>query len=118
MSAWMGIGGLAKDLSDVEGDRAAGRRTLPLLWGERRAKSAIAVAAVTVGGSFLAAALTVAPALVPAAALVLAGSAALAAVSVGRWSTGDRGAQRRPYRLFMLTQYSAHLAVLAEVVLR
>ncbi|WP_196467646.1 UbiA family prenyltransferase [Planomonospora sp. ID91781] len=118
MSAWMGIGGLAKDLSDVAGDRAAGRHTLPLLWGERRAKLAIAAAAVAVGGSFLAAALAVAPVLVPAAALVLAGSAALAAVSLGRWSTGDRRAQRRPYRLFMLTQYSAHLTVLAEVVIR
>ncbi|MFC4061528.1 UbiA family prenyltransferase [Planomonospora corallina] len=117
MSAWMGIGGLAKDLSDVAGDRAAGRRTLPLVWGERRARVAIAGAAVAVGASFCSAALAVAPALLPAAVPVLAGGAVLAAVSLGRWSEGDRAARRRPYRVFMLTQYSAHLTVLSEVVL-
>ncbi|MFC7648937.1 UbiA family prenyltransferase [Streptosporangium lutulentum] len=94
MSAWMGIGGLAKDLSDVAGDRAAGRHTLPLLWGERRAKLAIATAATAVGAAFFLAALTVAPGLLFVAGLVLTGSVVLAVVALGRWSKGDRVAQR------------------------
>ncbi|MDP9850008.1 UbiA family prenyltransferase [Streptosporangium lutulentum] len=118
MSAWMGIGGLAKDLSDVAGDRAAGRHTLPLLWGERRAKLAIATAATAVGAAFFLAALTVAPGLLFVAGLVLTGSVVLAVVALGRWSKGDRVAQRRPYRIFMITQYSGHLSVLSELVIR
>lgn len=117
MSAWMGIGGLAKDLSDVAGDEAAGRLTLPLLWGERRAKLAIATAATAVGVAFLSAALTFAPDLLLAAVLVLAGSLSLAVVALGPWSEGNRVAQRRPYRIFMMTQYSTHLTVMSQLAL-
>ncbi|WP_283138069.1 UbiA family prenyltransferase [Rhizohabitans arisaemae] len=116
MSAWMGIGGLAKDLSDIEGDRDAGRRTLPLIWGDRGAKIVVGLGAGAVGVAFVTGALICAPGLLGAACLVLAGGLGLAVSALGRWSVGNRSRRRLPYRVFMITQYSTHLLVLTDLV--
>ncbi|HLU95979.1 MAG TPA: UbiA family prenyltransferase [Thermobifida alba] len=117
MSAWMGVGGLAKDLSDVVGDRRAGRRTLPVLRGERTARAAVTVAASAVAAGFLAGALAFAPVLLAAAAATLAGATALGVAALGPWSRAGLATPRLPYRIFMVTQYSVHALALAVLLL-
>ncbi|MDO8145898.1 MULTISPECIES: UbiA family prenyltransferase [unclassified Isoptericola] len=106
MALWMGVGSMLKDLTDVEGDRAARRATLAVLRGPAltaglAAGAAVLVTAVMVGaatglsasGEFLH---------VPAVALVL-GTATLCV-------TCAKVALRTawPYRIFMYTQFAAH----------
>ena len=111
MSVWMGLGGATKDLSDVEGDRLAGRRTLPVLLGAARARAIMAVAASLVGWTFLAVSACWSPHLLPAATAVCAGSIVLSVLALTSLSNGDRAARRRPYRAFMMTQYAAHVTL-------
>jgi 4-hydroxybenzoate polyprenyltransferase len=113
MSMWMGLGGATKDLSDTKGDRLAGRRTLPVLLGERRARIAMVIGASLVGGSFLTFSVAWMSWLLLAAAVACAGSAALAVVALTPLGDGDRCAKRRPYRVFMVTQYLTHLTLFA-----
>jgi 4-hydroxybenzoate polyprenyltransferase len=112
MSTWMGTVGSTKDLSDVKGDRAAGRRTPPLVFGEGRARAVIAGLAGAVGCSFLALAVIWNEELLPAAAVVCAGAAVIAAAVLTAFSQGDKVRRRRPYRIFMITQYGAHAVIL------
>jgi 4-hydroxybenzoate polyprenyltransferase len=112
MSLWMGFGGSTKDLSDAEGDRVAGRRTWPVILGERNARLAMAVSALAVGCGFFVAALCAAPGLIGPGVVVLAGSVALATTATTPLSKGSRSVRRRPYRVFMMTQYVAHLTLL------
>jgi hypothetical protein len=49
--------------------------------------------------------------LIPAFVLAL-GAIAVAVVTLGPWSRGDKSRRRRAYRAFMLTQYAANLAVI------
>lgn len=115
MSLWMALAGTTKDLSDVEGDRLAGRRTLPVLFGDRIARRIMALLTLGVAGWALASALWWAPELL-AAVVVLASGAVTVAVSVLQApSTTDRRRQRRPYRLFMLSQLATHVVVLAGI---
>jgi 4-hydroxybenzoate polyprenyltransferase len=118
MSAWMGLGGSTKDLSDVEGDRTAGRRTWPIVLGERWSRVSMAISALAVGCGFCVAAATVAPDLITPGAVVLAGSAVLIAMLVTPLSHGTRSTRRRPYRVFMVTQYTAHLTFLGRFALQ
>lgn len=114
MSLWMGLVGQTKDLSDVPGDKRAGRRTGPVAWGEDAARLVLSGVAVSLGGTYVVAATFLAPDLIWSAAVVACGSLAVAALALGGWSRWDaRSARRRPYRAFMMTQYLAHLAVLA-----
>jgi len=113
MALWAGLVGQAKDLSDVEGDRQAGRKSLPVARGERAARRAVSGAALAVAAGFLVAAgLLPGGGLVVAAVVLAAGAGAVAALALGPWGRGDRVRCRRPYRAFMLAQYGAHLAVL------
>jgi 4-hydroxybenzoate polyprenyltransferase len=117
MSAWMAlVGAQAKDLSDIDGDRAAGRRTLAVRRGEGRARRMVAVNALVVGAVFLGLALTAAPQLRWPGLVVLAGAGLLAGSVLSGHSRGDRDRRRRPYRIFMVTQYAAHAAVFAGLV--
>jgi 4-hydroxybenzoate polyprenyltransferase len=113
MSGWMGLVGVpAKDLGDVEGDRAAGRRTVPVILGERRARAVIATAAITVAAaSVVAGPLLTTSLIVPTAALS-GGGLAVAIVSASPLSRGDRRNRRLPYRAFMITQFAVHLSLL------
>lgn len=112
MSFWMGLVGWTKDLSDVEGDRVAGRRTLPVLLGERRARTLMAVVVTVVGWGFLAAAGAASPHLQPAAAVVCCGSVVVAVLLLAPVRRPGRAVRRRPYRAFMITQYAAHVTLL------
>jgi 4-hydroxybenzoate polyprenyltransferase len=116
MSTWMGLGGSTKDLSDVEGDQLAGRRTLPVLLGERRARVVNALASAAVGWPFVACCVLWSSWLLPAALVVCAGSAVLAALALTSLGDGDRHRKRRPYRAFMTTQYLAHLTLLVLLI--
>jgi 4-hydroxybenzoate polyprenyltransferase len=116
MSLWMGFGGATKDLSDVAGDRLAGRRTLPVVLGDRAARIAMAIGASAVGWGFLLAALRWAPSVAPVGFVVCAGSVALALVVSSNASRGERFRRRRPYRTFMITQYTAHLTLLVSLI--
>src|SRR5271165_4150753 len=113
MSLWMGLAGNTKDLSHVLGDRAAGRRTLPVLLGDCAARWVIAGMALALGTAVVALAVTEARALLPTAGILLAGAATVAA-SLGSPRPGRlAGALRHPYRMFMMTQYAAHAMMLA-----
>ncbi|MEO3786727.1 UbiA family prenyltransferase [Actinocorallia sp. B10E7] len=113
LSAWMGgVGALTKDYSDIAGDAEAGRRTLAVVFGRRRAGLVGAASALLVAGSFLAASLaweltaTTFPAF-----LMLGGAAILAALAPGG---GSAVTDRLPYRVFMWTQYAVTISLLVE----
>jgi 4-hydroxybenzoate polyprenyltransferase len=118
MSLWMGFGGATKDLSDIAGDRLAGRRTLPVVVGDRAARIAMAIGASAVGWGFLLAALRWAPSVAPVGFVVCAGSVALTVVVSSNVSRGERFRRRRPYRTFMITQYTAHLTLLVSLIFK
>jgi 4-hydroxybenzoate polyprenyltransferase len=113
MSLWMGLAGSTKDLSDAKGDRLAGRRTLPVILGDRRARLVIAIAANLLSWTFVIIDANCFDRLLPAAVVVCAGSVALALVALGYSHGGHRYAKRRPYRAFMITQYLAHVTLFA-----
>lgn len=113
MALWMGLVGQTKDLSDVEGDEKAGRRSGPIAWGENAARLLYSAVALSLAGAYLAwAALGARDDLLPSAVVLVVGASAVAITALGPWGRGGRSARRRPYRAFMLTQYGAHLAVL------
>lgn len=117
MSSWMGgVGGIAKDLSDVAGDRAAGRRTWPVVFGERRARRLLVAAAFAVALAFGTTAALYATRLWGCAIVVLLGAAAVTTAAVRTRHSASRARSRAPYRAFMWTQYASH-AVLACVIL-
>ncbi|GAA3192135.1 UbiA family prenyltransferase [Actinocorallia longicatena] len=107
LGVWTGLIGQTKDLGDREGDLLAGRRTLPILLTERGAQSLLAAAALALGFVTVGWALWRAPAVLPAALVLLVGGAAVAATSLGADPEGGRAVRRRPYRIFMATQYLA-----------
>jgi 4-hydroxybenzoate polyprenyltransferase len=105
ISLWTGLVGQTKDLPDRAGDAAAGRHTLPCLVGERRASVILGGTALALAAGFAVLCALLAPALLYAAVPLAAGAAAVATALArpGR----DRQQLRRPYRLFMATQYAA-----------
>ncbi|MFD1535515.1 UbiA family prenyltransferase [Nonomuraea guangzhouensis] len=112
MSLWMGLVGTpTKDFSDTAGDAAAGRRSAADLFGASAVRRGVGLTAIALGGAYLYAASALAPMLVPAAAVTLAGAIVLAVLAVSPLSRGSRKAARLPYRVFMATQYGTHLVV-------
>lgn len=106
MGAWMAAAGNYKDLGEEVGDRAAGRRTLPVLLGRRRATFVIWMACVLIA---LLALLAVAVDLFIWPVGVLIAASALLARS---WASrrGSKSMQagagaKFPYRVFMVSQY-------------
>ncbi|NBE83277.1 UbiA family prenyltransferase [Micromonospora rubida] len=115
MALWMAVGALAKDLSDVPGDRLAGRRTLPIARGETWARRSVAAVALTVAIAFLISAQDAWAPVRIASWLTVAGAVVLTWLACGSGSQGGPARRRRPYRVFMTTQYLTHLALLGPV---
>jgi 4-hydroxybenzoate polyprenyltransferase len=117
MSAWMAfVGTPAKDLPDAQGDAAAGRKTLVLLWGENGTRRALSAAAMTIAIAFAAAAAISGPLLRWPAAAMAAGALTIALASLSQVSAGDRSRRRRPYRIFMVTQYLVNICLLMLLI--
>jgi 4-hydroxybenzoate polyprenyltransferase len=117
MSVWMGgVGGIAKDLSDVAGDRLAGRRTWPVVFGEQLARRMLMAEAGALAVVFGIAALLYSTRLLWCAGAVLLGAIAVAAVSAHPPADADRLRRRLPYRAFMWTQYLSHAVLVGVVV--
>ncbi|MET9428095.1 UbiA family prenyltransferase [Streptomyces sp. NPDC003036] len=120
MSAWMAlVGAVVKDLGDVRGDAAGGRRTVAVVRGPAVARALAVAGAVTVGAGAPALALLWAtPALAAAVPVALGAVWVVARVLHGaRREHADRAERRGAYRAFMVTQYVANLAMLAVLAL-
>jgi len=116
-TTWMGlVGGLTKDLSDVAGDVAAGRRTVPGVCGEARARRAVSFAALGLAVGFCAAGAWTSPLLIWPGVAMLGGAIAMAVVCLRRSAHRTRSGSRRPYRVFMTTQYLVNLSVVAPLI--
>ena len=111
MALWLGIVSQTKDLSDIEGDKLAGRRSGPVVWGEDVARLVFSGAALSLAGVYTLSAALFAPSLLVPALVLTVGAAILAVVTLSPWSRGDKARRRRSYRAFMFTQYGANLAV-------
>ncbi|MFI5061016.1 MAG: UbiA family prenyltransferase [Actinomycetales bacterium] len=103
---WIAVAGHTKDFGDTAGDRQEGRRTLPILVGDRVARILIAWAALVVGACGAVVALVVPR--VPTLSFLLPGSVALFVVLRARSRRSTRSAEKRPYRTFMLVQYAVN----------
>jgi 4-hydroxybenzoate polyprenyltransferase len=112
MALWLGIVSQTKDLSDIEGDKHAGRRSGPVVWGEDVARFFYSGAALCLGGVYVLSAALFAPGLLIPAFVLACGAVVVAVLTLGPLSRGDKSKRRRAYRGFMLTQYTANLAVL------
>ncbi len=110
---WMTLVGVpAKDLSDCEGDAAAGRRTIVVTRGAGAATWFMSVSAsLLVVGVFAAVALLGA-ALLGVALAALAGAVSVIGAARVRSGWTERRQQRRPYRAFMVTQHLVHITAL------
>jgi 4-hydroxybenzoate polyprenyltransferase len=116
MSLWMTmVGALVKDLSDIPGDKANGRRTAAIKWGENHVRLLASFSALFVGIALFAVADEWARTLVSVAVVLVLGAIVLAVCTLSAMSYGSRGRRRRPYRVFMVTQYATHaVAVIAH----
>lgn len=114
MSVWMGLpGAVVKDLSDIRGDRAGGRRTLATRCREVPLRRGVAFATTALGVVFALVATVTARQILASASVVLVGACCVASSTLTTHSTDGRRRSRRPYRAFMVTQYLAHVALLA-----
>jgi len=112
MTLWMGcVGGIAKEFSDVDGDRAAGRRTWPMLLGFTGSRCLLAAVAGGIACAFIVGAVLYAPALIWCAGTVVLGAAGVAVTGLRATPGEDRQSHRMPYRAFMFTQLAAHLVL-------
>jgi 4-hydroxybenzoate polyprenyltransferase len=112
MALWLGIVSQMKDLSDIEGDKQAGRRSGPVVWGEDIARLVFSGAALSLGGGYILLATLFAPSLLIPSFVLASGAVVLAMITLGPWSRGDKSRRRRPYKVFMFAQYCANLAVI------
>ncbi|MBV9453200.1 MAG: UbiA family prenyltransferase [Rubrobacter sp.] len=111
MALWLGLVSQTKDLSDIEGDKQAGRRSGPVIWGENAARLVYSGVALSLGGGYILAAAFFAPGLLIPALVLALGAVVVTAIALGPWSRGEKSRRRKPYKAFMLTQYGANLAV-------
>lgn len=116
MSLWMGlVGGIAKDLPDEPGDRAAGRRTWPVVFGAQRARALMKGAAALVGVGFAAAAAAWSSGLLWCSLVVAMGAAGVIAAAPRPQTSYSRERSSLPYRAFMWTQHLSHLVLVSTV---
>ncbi|MEU4226815.1 UbiA family prenyltransferase [Nonomuraea sp. NPDC026600] len=111
-TCWMTFVGVpAKDLSDIAGDAAAGRRTIGVTCGERVSRHLMYGAALTLAAALGAVVVFLGVPLAGVCLAVLAGTVAV--IVAGRSAArGGPAQQRRPYRAFMATQHLVHITAL------
>lgn len=114
ISLWVGLCCASKDFSDIDGDRLSGRHTWPVVLGARPAARLLAILAVTGAGCMLTTTLLTAMTVVPVAVMGT-GSVALAITARSSAARSLRRVRRRPYRVFMATQYATNAAVMLFV---
>jgi len=110
LSAWMAVGGIVKDLTDVPGDAAAGRITLAVTRGPKATVQAAAALAFLTAVALIGAAFLVDDLLWPA--LLVATGTCVLLLEALLWRRLGSRRQESPYRAFMLTQYGAHITLL------
>ena len=115
LAVWVACCCPTKDLSDREGDEAAGRRTLPVLLGPRRTGWVLAATALVAGAGFVGAVRTVAPVFLPVAAVIAIGSVLLAVALPAATRATDRARRRLPYRIFLSGQIAANVAAIVAM---
>ncbi|GAA3829257.1 UbiA family prenyltransferase [Sphaerisporangium flaviroseum] len=114
---WMAVVGVpAKDLSDIAGDAAAGRRTIGVTRGERTSRYIMSIAALTLVVVFTGITMYFGLPLIGACLAMAVGAAAV--IGAGRKASAEAGRcqQRRPYRAFMATQHLVHITELISNV--
>jgi 4-hydroxybenzoate polyprenyltransferase len=111
ISLWVALCCGSKDFSDVDGDRLAGRHTWPVILGYRRAARLLSGLVVVAAGCVVVSALETGADIFPALALG-AGSIGLAITALRSTPAAERRNRRRPYRVYMLTQYATNAALL------
>ncbi|MEU8484362.1 UbiA family prenyltransferase [Streptomyces sp. NPDC048641] len=118
MCLWMGmVGAVAKDFSDAEGDAKHGRRNWTVVWGRAVTALIVSVSAVGIGAALLVCAVATATyGLLAPAGVVLCGALALSTAALTARRDDSRGRRRLPYRIFMVTQYAAHLVTFAQPI--
>lgn len=117
MSLWMAcVGAVVKDLSDVEGDAAAGRRTPAVVWGATRVRVLAGANAALIAGGYLTVALTVAPVLLPSAFALVAGALGVIVLAAATGRADTRAGRRLPYQAYMVAQYAVHIVVLVTLI--
>ena len=116
MSLWMVFGGMTKDLSDVTGDRAAGRRSWPVAFGETGSRTGILVAGVVLAVGYASISIAAFHNIQLAGPVVAAGAVCAGICAATPLSRGGKSKARRPYRIFMITQYAAHTLLLCSAV--
>jgi 4-hydroxybenzoate polyprenyltransferase/chlorophyll synthase len=114
IALWVALCCAAKDFSDVDGDRLAGRRTWPVVLGNVGAARRLAVVSIAGAALTLGFALWARSDLLPAIGLAM-GSVALSVAVMGLASNRNRRIRRRIYRVFMSTQYLANAMLLVTV---
>jgi 4-hydroxybenzoate polyprenyltransferase len=112
LAVWVGTCCGSKDFSDIPGDRLAGRRTWPVLFGSQRAAQLVAAIALLIGTAGLAVSFEFDRDQFPVGCVLALGSVILAAVLLGTASSPKREIRRRGYRAFMTTQYAVNLTMI------
>jgi 4-hydroxybenzoate polyprenyltransferase len=115
-AVWLGLCGTTKDFSDIEGDRLTGRRTWPIVLGDRRTRRLVAVASGSLAAIFAAVAWLSGGAMLAAAATAAVGGVAVSIAVLCSPATGSRVARRWPYRALMMTQYAVNVVLLVSTV--
>ncbi len=110
MSAWMAVGGLVKDVTDIDGDAAAGRRTMAVTCGAAATVRVASLVELLIGFCLLGSTFVLNGLLRPAA--VVAVGVAVLSVAALLWRRLGSRRQKCLYRAFMWTQYGAHVTVL------
>lgn len=111
LALWVCIACNSKDFSDVDGDTAAGRRTLPVLLGPARAARVIA-AGVVACATFAALVLAHSDRHHAVGMVIVAGSVVLGVVAMLTAADRVTARRRRSYRIYMLTQYALNMSMM------
>jgi 4-hydroxybenzoate polyprenyltransferase len=111
VAVWVALCCAAKDFSDLDGDRRAGRRTWPVVLGPPAAARLLALLAACGAAAVVVTSRLAGIALLPAI-VISAGSVLLGASAIRRADAPERSHRRRPYRVFMITQYLTNSVVI------